>query len=315
MGSETKSIISDLDALHSQQTKQMQMELESQLSAERNTSKFSKNHIPPRFRNGLPPPPQPNGSTPSFGTLFAGKAGSVFGTAATGGVSAGAAGTGTESVDPNKSPLPPLHQNVTTEPVKRTIKDAWNGEWVSPENLKETATSTKKKKKPKVEPIPESKNTSSKIAVITVDTAMQKAMVLMGLRVLTTRADRRYGRGGDEPVQTMFRCFGCFTMEHDTTRTHCRVCGGMTFQRVSVYMDEDGRPHHRYFARDRFGGRYLEKNNLVPRGAQLVKYQGTGRNNPTGGPRNKRQQKRRKKRGFIQGSQQQNGYRGGGQRW
>merc|ERR1711974_540951 len=111
--SETKSIISEFEALHSQQTKQMKMELESQLSAERNHNKFNSNHIPPRFRdhtvnnvaNGLPPPPHgphSNGaSTASFGTLFTGKAGSVFGTAA-------AEGTGPDALNTaNGSPLPP----------------------------------------------------------------------------------------------------------------------------------------------------------------------------------------------------------------
>lgn len=170
-----------------------------------------------------------------------------------------------------------------------------------------------------VSAVKESTNTTSSVAAITVDHAMQRAMVEMGLRVMTTRADRHYGRNGNEAAQFMFRCYGCFNMEHDTTRTHCRTCGGMTFQRVSVYMDEDNHPHYHYSSQDRFMGGYMERHNLVPKGSQLVKYRQTnarGRRSLNHAPRGGAAgtgRRRRKKRGFI--GQQQNGYRrGGGQR-
>lgn len=296
---ETASIISDLQShkeLYSHQTAQALLEAESQMMS-----------------HPLPPPPQPaappkvaaSGGV-SFGTMFTAAPGSIFGNAPA------------QPADPSKSALPPLHQNAASDPVKRTAADSWKGgEWVTPENLKETPT--KRKKGSKAIELPESTNTTSKVAAITVDIAMQRAMVDMGLRVLTTKADRRFGQNGrDEPVQMMFRCYGCYTNEHDTTRTHCRQCGGMTFQRVFIFLDENGKAHHRYSARDRWGGRYLEKYNLVPKGSQLVKYEGTGRNNPNwaGQARhNKRGRGGRRNNRRMRQHQNGNGYRGGGQRW
>lgn len=158
-------------------------------------------------------------------------------------------------------------------------------------------------------------------------------MVEMGLRVMSTDQDRQYGgnKGGNnnkgggggnnlngEPIDHVFRCYGCFQFEHDTTRTHCRWCGGQTFQRVAIYQDENGKHHYRYFYRDRYAQKYLDKHNLVPRGNQLVKYnQKNGRNNVQGqnnhNQQRKNQKKKNKKRGYL--SQNNNNFRGGGQRW
>lgn len=80
-----------------------------------------------------------------FGTLFKGSTGSIFG------------GDGkkenTEKQAVN-APLPPLTQNEPTkdvlppsEPIKKTVNDAWNGEWLSPQNFKAVPKNTKNKKK------------------------------------------------------------------------------------------------------------------------------------------------------------------------
>merc|ERR1712228_346102 len=131
----------------------------------------------------------------------------------------------------------------------------------------------------------------SSVAVITVDTAMQRCMVNMGLRVMSTSKDRQFGgsdavKNGDdnnnkkdkgnahnngEPVQYVFRCYGCFQFENNTTRTHCRWCGGQTFQRVAICRDENGQHHYRYYYKDRYATKYLDKHQLIPRGSQLVK--------------------------------------------
>jgi len=311
---DTESIISDLtdrhNELHSQQIKDFHVELENQVAREHG--------IAPRFQSKgpltstLPPPavpPQtaappiaPPAQSMSFGTMFTGGRGSIFGNAA-----AAAA---------PKSALPPLHQNVSTEtPPKAKSSSGGAGkgaeEWITEKNLKQK-TIENKPKKSKMEPVPQSTNKTSKVAVITVDVVMQRAMCEMGLRVLTTRPDRQMQSDGENrPIQTLFRCYGCFTVEHDTNRTHCRQCGGMTFQRMSVYMDERGRTHERYSTRDRFGRRYLEKNHLVPRGSQLVRY--NQQNGAYGHRRGKGRKGRREKRQYV--GQQPNGYRGGGQRW
>jgi len=288
---ETESIISDLTDRH----KDFHVELENQVAREHGIA-------PPQTAT---PPLAAPAETMSFGTMFTGGRGSIFGN--------------TAAAPSSKSALPPLHQNVATEtttagsPSKaKSVSVAAKGEeeWISSSNLKQKTKSAKTKKS-KMEAVPQSTNTSSKVAVITVDVVMQKAMCEMGLRVLTTRPDRQMQGDGNQPVQTLFRCYGCFTVEHDTNRTHCRQCGGMTFQRMSVYLDERGRTHERYSSRDRFNRRYLEKNHLVPRGTQLVRY--NQQNGPYGHRRGKGRKGRREKRQFVG---QQNGYRGGGgQRW
>merc|ERR1712129_304661 len=143
--------------------------------------------------------------------------------------------------------------------LKANLKDAWQGEWLTPENFVKLPKNEGKKKH-KLKNVQEVKNLDSSVAVITVDTAMQRCMVNMGLRVMSTSSDRAYGnrkkdaktktdgdkttqeddadnpRGdanGGEPVQWVFRCYGCFQFENNTTRTHCRWCGGQTFQRVA----------------------------------------------------------------------------------
>lgn len=313
---DTESIISELTdqsmRLHSKETKQFQAELEEQLRRE-------NPHRPPRFQKGsltstLPPPPipiqapappiAPQTETVSFGTMFAGGRGSLFGTVA------GVSGAGS----PSESPLPPLHQNAAApEPVKekkKTLSDGMKGEWISAENLEKSKK--ERQKKTKMEAVPQSTNQTSSVAVITVDVVMQRAMCDMGLRVLTTRPDRQMQSDTENrPVQVLFRCYGCYNVEHDTTRTHCRTCGGMTFQRMSVYVDDRGKTHERYSTRDRFNRRYLEKNHLVPRGGQLVRY---NQQNGAYGHRRGKGKRRNNKRSFV--GQQHNGYqRGGGQRW
>jgi len=242
-------------------------------------------------------------------------------------------------IESNKSlPLPqpirPSPNNQQSQPSKKmTVNDAWDGGWLGPENYK-PVPKNQNKKKSKVKNVPNATNKDSSVAVITVDQTLQRAMVDMGLRVMSTSADRQYGNNnnnqgtnrrnnnrnaanGGEPVDYQFRCYGCFHNEHDTTRTHCRWCGGQTFQRVAIYQDDNGKHHHRYYYRDRYAQKYMEKHSLVPRGAQLVKYNQTnGRNNVQGNnnqQQRKNQKKKNKKRGYL--SQNNNNFRGGGSRW
>ena len=190
------------------------------------------------------------------------------------------------------------------------------------------------------------KNLDSSVAVITVDTAMQRCMVNMGLRVMSTSKERLYGKAaGDdkdneskensekngnnaqqqqqssnnnkkhqngEPVQWVFRCYGCFQFENNTTRTHCRWCGGQTFQRVAIYLDQNGQHHYRYYYKDRYATKYLDKHQLIPRGSQLVKnHQKNGYDNNRNNQKNK---KKNKKRGYLGNQPFNRGY-GGQQRW
>merc|ERR1712087_556230 len=186
---------------------------------------------------------------------------------------------------------------------------AWNGDWLTPDNFQKGKAKDGGMKNPKAKKVKlrdakdegrKGENTTSSVAVITRDTAMQKAMMSLGLRVLTTAENRHYG-DRNEPTDIQFRCYGCYTFEKNTNRTHCRHCGGQTFQRVQIYTDEWGKQHYRYSARDRFGHRYLDKHNLVPRGQQLVKYE----HKPFG-------QGRQRKKGRA-GRRQQLGNQGG--RW
>jgi len=262
-------------------------------------------------------------SAPSagFGTLFTGASGSLF-------QSDASAEANKSRPTPSPRPISPLPESgQSTQSVqskqnvkKKTVGDAWHGDWLTPDNFKKQSGSVNKKsKKVKLRDVREKKekkesekesvreNTTSSVAVITVDTAMQKAMISLGLRVLTTHSgSRQYGggtaqgrNGRNEPTDYVFRCYGCFTMEHNTNRTHCRHCGGQTFQRVAIYEDEFGKQHYRYFYRDRFAHRYLDKHSLVPRGAQLVKYEAQqgvqgGAHGQSGGHRRKKQRRERR---------------------
>ena len=157
-------------------------------------------------------------------------------------------------------------------------------------------------------------NENSPVAVITVNVVMQRAMTEMGLRVLSTAKDRQYGNpqarhngkgrhNNSEPVKYMFRCYGCFEFEEDTNRVYCRWCGNKTYQRVAIYEDENGKHHYRYFARDRFGGNYLQKHSLIPKGSQLVKDNGKGNahNYAQGHHGNRKKKKKKKKRASLSG--------------
>jgi len=277
----------------------------------------------------------------TFGTLFANTTGAAAGggafghninaTASPGNSNPNNGGTpGAVMGNITHSPLPALSQNETSDhlsyaqirpdqPAKPEAKvsanEAWNNEWLTPDNFK-AAPKNAPKKKTKLTTVQDSKNAHSSVAVITVDVAMQRAMSEMGLRVLSTSEDRQYRGGGDgrsEPVKYQFRCYACFQMEENTTRTHCRWCGGQTFQRVSVFEDDNGKHHYRYSFRDRYGHKYLDRHSLVPRGTQLVKYnQKNGRNQSNQSMMN--QKKKKKRRGYL--SQPGDGnFRGGGQRW
>eukprot|EP01083_Nonionella_stella_P065913 173106_1 len=233
---------------------------------------------PATHNNAAPPVP--------FGTMFNGAHGSLF--------------SGKEAPAAKK---------------KKTIADAWEGEWLTPDNFRAIPKNAAKSKK-KLKHSAQSSNTSSSVAVITVDKAMQRCMVEMGLRVMTTTAERQYGGAqaghNGEPIDYMFRCYGCFQFEHNTTRTNCRWCGGQTFQRVAIYEDDKGKHHYRYYYRDRYAHRYLDKHQLVPRGSQLVKYQQNQHNANHINP-HRNQRKKKKKRGAIYN---QNQYRKGhAQRW
>merc|ERR1712129_359021 len=76
--------------------------------------------------------------------------------------------------------------------LKANLKDAWQGEWLTPENFVKLPKNEGKKKR-KLKNVQEVKNLDSSVAVITVDTAMQRCMVNMGLRVMSTSSDRAYG--------------------------------------------------------------------------------------------------------------------------
>jgi len=105
---------------------------------------------------------------------------------------------------------------------------------------------------------------------------MQRCLNEMGLRVLSLSDDRIYNNRNNaqngQPIRYIFRCFSCFTFEENTSRVICRNCGMKTYQRVAVYQDNNGKLHYRFYARDRYSQRYLENNHLVPRGAQLIKF-------------------------------------------
>merc|ERR1712154_495638 len=206
--------------------------------------------------------------------------------------------TETEKVDNiDKKPVSP----VLSPPLdqKKTVDNAWNGEWISEDNLKiETRKKGKLGKPAKVTAVPDASNTDSKVAMVTMDFAMQKAAVQIGLRVLSTSSKMRYGNRGNESNDLLFRCYGCFTMEHDTSRTTCRVCGGQTFQRVNVYIDERGKAHHHYSARDRWGAGYQDRYGLMLRGNQYVKDPNNRgmsmAGNRFGGKKNRKKQKRKR---------------------
>merc|ERR1712048_78175 len=175
------------------------------------------------------------------------------------------------------------------------------------------------KKKKKVKNVEAVKNLDSSVAVITIDTAMQRCMVNMGLRVMSTQKDRQYGgkldgdgkekghvkkgkddpdgdANGGEPVQWVFRCYGCFQFENNTTRTVCRWCGGQTFQRVAIYQDNRGQHHYRYYYKDRYATKYLDKHQLIPRGSQLVK-----NHQKNGYKQARKPKKKNKKRNYLSG--------------
>eukprot|EP00488_Nonionellina_sp_1-RS-2012_P001450 TRINITY_DN232_c0_g1_i1.p1 TRINITY_DN232_c0_g1~~TRINITY_DN232_c0_g1_i1.p1 ORF type:complete len:341 (+),score=112.08 TRINITY_DN232_c0_g1_i1:553-1575(+) len=176
-----------------------------------------------------------------FGTMFNGKTGSLFGD--------------TQTLDALK-----VNERQGSTGTKKTVVDAWKGEWLTPENFKSIPKNAAKNSKKKLKNAEESKKDSA-VAVITVDKAMQRCMVDMGLRVLTTSSDRQYGGSNGlngEPIDYIFRCYGCFQFEHNTTRTNCRWCGGQTFQRVAIYEDANGKHHYRYYYRYRYGHRYLD---------------------------------------------------------
>eukprot|EP00483_Globobulimina_turgida_P001290 UN01292 len=189
----------------------------------------------------------------------------------------------------------------STAPIKKTVHDAWNGAWLTPDNFKPIPKNDRRKKQ-KLQNV-ENVSADSSVAVVTVDIAMQRCMIGMGLRVLTTSNERQYGNNkrnkkgnNGEPIDHIFRCYGCFQYEHNTSRTHCRWCGGRTYQRVAIYKDENGKHHYRYFYRDRFAQKYLDTHSLVPRGSQLVKYNQTNhiKNN-----QRRNQKRKRKKRTYL----------------
>merc|ERR1712154_66671 len=125
----------------------------------------------------------------------------------------------------------------------------------------------------------------------------------------------KYGnnKNNNEPIEYIFRCYGCFQFEHNTTRTHCRWCGGQTFQRVAIYEDNNGKHHYRYFYRDRYAGKYLDKHQLIPRGSQLIKNkQQNGRDNHynrNNSNQHRNQKKKKKKRAYLRSN---NNYHYGG---
>merc|ERR1712003_75896 len=88
--------------------------------------------------------------------------------------------------------------------IKANVKDAWEGEWLTPENFTKLPRNENSKKKKKVKNVEAVKNLDSSVAVITIDTAMQRCMVNMGLRVMSTQKDRQFGgsdavkNGGDD---------------------------------------------------------------------------------------------------------------------
>ena len=63
-----------------------------------------------------------------------------------------------------------------------------------------------------------------------------------------------------------------YRFEHNTNRVYCKWCGEKGFQRVAVYHGDDGKLHYRFFAKDRYQYKYLEKKNLIPKGSQLVPF-------------------------------------------
>jgi len=225
----------------------------------------------------------------------------------------------------------PQQQQPAQQEKKVNSSDAWNGAWLTPDNFKAEAKNAPKRNKLKLKDVSGNGNAhgagdSSGVAVITMDLAMQRAMTEMGLRVLSNEAHIQYGQNNtsssssqqqqqqqqQEPVEHKFRCYACFTFEHDTTRTHCRVCGGDTYQRVAIYRDEHGKEHYRYSYRDRYAHKYLEKHSLIPRGSQLVKYHQTnGRNVNARTQSLKNQKKKHKRRSYLQ--QPGGNYRGGWQ--
>ena len=350
---ETQSILSELSA-HSNQLSAQRQSMQNRLAAAAGSGGTGygqyAQHVPPRFQNSRSLPisaafgqhgqapalqTQHSADSVSFGTLFTGGQGAIFGGGGGAESQSQAQSQGQQqeqgqqgqqgqpppltqsALQPNMmggGALPPLHQNQTSEPVKMTVADAWsNGDWLTPENLKKGGNGSNKNKKSKLEQTGGS-NQDSSVAVITVDLAMQKAMLDMGLRVLSTQSNRQYGNGGgpngqNEPARFVFRCYGCFQFEQNTNRTHCRYCGGQTYQRVAIYVDASGKEHYRYFYRDRYAHKYLDKHGLVPRGSQLVKYNqqnGRGNNN----------KKKKKKRGYLnQGNYNSHNSRGGGGRW
>ena len=174
--------------------------------------------------------------------------------------------------------------------------DGWNGNWLTPKNYKPSKAS--KKERPIIESF--NKKTKSSVVCVTSDTVMQQCLQEMGMRCIGEKIKhpilkKKHGKHENSLKRVIFRCFACFEFEYNTNRTHCRYCGSKTYQRVAIYIDNNGKEHYRYYYRDRYAQRYMERRHLVPKGAQLVKYEQNIKKNT----RKNIRKKQNKKRGYL----------------
>merc|ERR1712228_679987 len=191
---ETAHLISSLSAQRTIKSVQYRLheqhqQNEQQQQQKQNMTELDVNTVPSMDLISQSLPVQFNGDNVRFGTMFDGQSGTLFGNAV----------PSTNNLKSNKKVdvMPPIAQEKAIDVVKKNVKDAWHGEWLTPENFKPIPKNEKSKKR-KIKNVEEVKNLDSSVAVITVDTAMQRCMVNMGLRVMSTSKDRQYGGGSGE---------------------------------------------------------------------------------------------------------------------
>ncbi|EFC47870.1 predicted protein [Naegleria gruberi] len=140
--------------------------------------------------------------------------------------------------------------------VEEEEDDEDDGEWITPENIKEYKERTNNL----------NKDTSWSVGCVTSDFSVQHVLAHMGLNLVSVDGFRiKY------LSQWVKRCTCCYTIVPDVERRFCPNCGHETLKRITCVMDEDGTLNFYYNPKAKISLRGTIYTNPIPKGGKYHK--------------------------------------------